>query len=96
MLIGIDTSPCGLSTKQEYVQLENDIKIVRTLKLFVQKSSFHLFSLLSIPIFMGINGGYFTAIWRYVFRTTMPNLVYSENPSFVRPTFILAKMINPI
>ena len=26
---------CGLTTKQEYVQIQNDIKLVRTLKLFV-------------------------------------------------------------
>ena len=34
---------CDLTTKQEYVQPQNDIKIVRTLKLFVQKTFFHQF-----------------------------------------------------
>ena len=32
---------CGRTTKQEYVQLQNDIKIIRTLNLFVQKYFFH-------------------------------------------------------
>ena len=50
----------------EYVQLQNNIKIDRSLKLFAQKSFFFTsFSLLSIPIFvMEINGGYFPAICR--------------------------------
>ena len=40
MFIGIDTNRFGLTTKQDNYQLQNDIKIVCTLKLFVQKSFF--------------------------------------------------------
>ena len=40
MLIGIDTSPCAVSL---YVQLQNDIKKVRTLELFVQNHFFTSF-----------------------------------------------------
>ena len=36
MLIGIDTNPC-LVSEQVYVQLQNDVKLVRTFKLCVQK-----------------------------------------------------------
>ena len=52
--------------KHEYVQLQNDIKIIRTLKLFFYKIFFqYFFSLLSIPIVvMGINGFCFPTICR--------------------------------
>ena len=46
MLIGIDTTPLyPLTEKEEYVQLQNDIKIVRTLRLiFFIKLNFLIFS----------------------------------------------------
>ena len=51
-------------TMKEYVQLQNDIKTVRTLKIIVQKSIFSL----PIPIVvMGINSGCFPAIRRVFF-----------------------------
>ena len=52
-----------LTTKHEYGQLQNDIKVVRTLNLFVHKNLFIIsLSLLSMPIlFMGINRGYLPA-----------------------------------
>ena len=67
MLIAIDNSRCvGSKEELEYVQLQNNIKIVRTLSFFVRKSFISLgFSLLSISIVvMGNNGGFFPAIGR--------------------------------
>ena len=66
MLMGIDTRPYRLIKKQEYAQLQIDIKLVRTFNLFVYKNPFFIcFSLLSIPILvMGSNGGCFPAVCR--------------------------------
>ena len=59
----------GLTTTQEYVQLQNDIKVIRFLKLFFKNHFFTSFFLgYGIPILvMGINGGYFPAMCRICF-----------------------------
>ena len=83
MLIGVDTNPlCCLTTKQEFVQLQNDIKIVRTLRLFIHRKL--VFSLLSIPILvMVINSGSFSAICRVCLLIDLEVIVPNFCSAFV-------------
>ena len=67
-MFGIDSNPCVVSIRNRNILSSKItlkyIKIVRTLKLFVEKIFSLVFSR-SIPIlFMGINSGYFLTICR--------------------------------
>ena len=68
---------CCLLTKQEYVQLQNDVKIVRTLPFFVRKSLF------SLVFFSSFNPNLGYGNQRRLFSGNMPGMFtvdeYSEN-----------------
>ena len=65
MLIGIDTSPSVVSLQTEYVQLQNNIKIVRTLRLYKNHFS---------PVFFSFNPNLGYANQGRLFSSNLPGM----------------------